>query len=254
MELDRICMNCNSFLSAADDDESEFGVCLNDEAFEPYIDKLLEEADFSCCYDLYLEKRFNSDREPCSEFEEIELIEFENEEELKAILKHESMKHQDVSEVLEHLHSTNNEIIDYTINFLSRYIALGNKSALQGLLDYYTGLPAAENLEEVHRRMKILEVLSYSPASEEQLIDAYINELARSPSNNATRQLYTKILNYLERRPLEKIEEPLLKLMEKRKFSYKMNSRIQGIIDRGYEAQERAILREMFDDMISRKP
>lgn len=61
MELDRICQNCGSFFQ--DMDDINLGVCLNDEVFEPFIDEILASGDFSNCHELYLQKRYNGDKE-----------------------------------------------------------------------------------------------------------------------------------------------------------------------------------------------
>lgn len=66
---------------------------------------------------------------------------------------------------------------------------------------------------------------------EPKTIEAYVNELARSPSNNVTRQLYTLILRQLSQCPKELVEGPLLELLKKKKFSYKIKKRIMGVIE-----------------------
>jgi hypothetical protein len=48
MELDRICQNCSSFFQ--DSRDTDLGICLNDEVFEPFLDEIMENADFSNCY------------------------------------------------------------------------------------------------------------------------------------------------------------------------------------------------------------
>jgi len=68
-----------------------------------------------------------------------------------------------------------------------------------------------------------------SKESEKNTIDAYVNELARTPSNNTTRQLYTEILKRLSRCPYEMVQEPLLELLGKRKYSYKIKNRIMDV-------------------------
>jgi hypothetical protein len=61
MELDRICQNCSSFFQ--DSRDTDLGICLNDEVFEPFLDEIMENADFSNCYDIYLKKRFDGGKE-----------------------------------------------------------------------------------------------------------------------------------------------------------------------------------------------
>ena len=39
-ELERICMNCQSYYPDRLDEPTEFGICLNDSDFEPYLDSI----------------------------------------------------------------------------------------------------------------------------------------------------------------------------------------------------------------------
>lgn len=79
--LERICYNCSSFFTDINDLEGDFGVCIQDEAFDAYQDEILENnLDFSICMDLYKEKRFDGNRDVCSDYDEIEIIEDEESE------------------------------------------------------------------------------------------------------------------------------------------------------------------------------
>lgn len=146
---------------------------------------------------------------------------------------HDKLKHQNVDEILQHLHSYDNDIRMEAVRYISLYIAHENESAYEGLINYYMALEPADNLEEVHLRKEIVEVL-HTKISDKKTINAYVNELARTPSNNTTRQLYTKILEYLEKCPPELTMDPLLELLKKRKYSYKMKNRILDIINMKY--------------------
>jgi len=44
--LVRKCSNCASFFPASMEDATEFGICLNDEEFEPFIEELLGNPNF----------------------------------------------------------------------------------------------------------------------------------------------------------------------------------------------------------------
>jgi hypothetical protein len=68
--VERICINCNYFLPDGLE-WTEKGICLAEEAFEPYLDALFD-GDFASCRELVQEKRFDGDREACSSFEELE--------------------------------------------------------------------------------------------------------------------------------------------------------------------------------------
>jgi len=78
-KLERICFNCNYFFSSRSD-FSEYGICLEDKEFEPYIDELLENLNYSCCEELLREKEFPADREACLLYEEVEIIEIDNDD------------------------------------------------------------------------------------------------------------------------------------------------------------------------------
>ena len=225
MEFDKICQNCSSFFQDSNDSDTDLGVCLNDDVFEPFLDEIMENFDFSNCYDMYLKKRFDGGREACDQYEEPEIIEIPDGEDINAYIHIEIMKHQNVDEIIKYFYDVDNEIVNKAISAISTYIHIGNKSAYEGLIKYYMGLNPAESLEDAYIRIKIVDILS-SKESEKNTIDAYVNELARTPSNNTTRQLYTKILKRLSRCPLEMVQEPLLELLGKRKYSYKIKNRI----------------------------
>jgi len=138
------------------------------------------------------------------------------------------MKHQNVDEIIKYFYDANNKIVNKAIVKIATYVHLGNESAYEGLVNYYMGLGPAESLEDVYMRIKIVDILS-SKETEKNTIDAYVNELARTPSNNTTRQLYTEILKRLSRCPSEMVHEPLLELLGKRKYSYKIKNRIMEV-------------------------
>lgn len=227
MELDIICQNCTSFFQ--DIKDTYLGVCLNDEAFEPFLDNIIEDEDFSKCYELYLEKRFDGGKEACDQFEEPEFLDVPEGEDINAYLLVERMKYQNVDEIIEGFYNSNNEIVNKAISFISTYIRIENKDAYEGLMKYYMSLGAAVSLEDVRIRMKIVDTLS-ATIQEKSTIEAYVNELVRTPSNHTTRRLYSLILEYLGECPGEMVREPLIQLLEKRQYSYKMKNKILGII------------------------
>jgi len=77
--LERICFNCNFFLSSRPG-FSEYGICLEDKDFDPFIDELLENLNYSCCEALLREKEFPGDRDACNLYEEAEIIEIDNDD------------------------------------------------------------------------------------------------------------------------------------------------------------------------------
>lgn len=155
METDDICQNCSSFIGDIKDLAVGFGICIEDEAFDLFLDDIIENADFSRCCDLYLEKRFSGVKIACSHYEEPETFEISNEDDIYGYIIHEKMKHQNVDEIIKYLYSSNSEITS-----ISSYIALGNNDAYEGLINYYIELAPADSLEDVHIRMEIIKALS----------------------------------------------------------------------------------------------
>lgn len=202
---------------------------MNDEAFEPFLDEIIGNDDFSNCHDMYRKKRFGGGKEACSQYEEPEIIEIPDDEDVNTYILFEKMKHQNVDEIIKYLYNSNNEIVNKAISSISTYVRIGNKDAYEGLINYYMSLDSAVSLEDVYIRMNIVDSLS-TKESEQNTIEAYVNELVRTPSNNTTRQLYSLILKRLGKCPEEMIQEPLLQLLEKRQYSYKMRKRIMEIV------------------------
>lgn len=229
IEQDKICLYCNYFFPDSSVSEAGLGVCLKDEAFAPFINDIMESSGFASCYDLYLEKRFDGEKAACPDFEEAEIIEVSDDDDIYGYILNETLKHQKVDDIIEKLYSSDIDQIKGTIESLSAYIVLGNNDAYKGLVNYYTGLPPADSLEDVHIRLRIINALSYKK-SEKSTINALVNELCRTSSNNTTRQLYTEILKLLSKCPSELVKEPLLQLLETREYSYKMKKRILEII------------------------
>lgn len=229
MEKDTICQDCNYFFSDFRCSESGLGVCLRDEAFDPFLDDIMVSSGFDCCYELYLKKRFTGEKAACPEYEDPEIIEVSDEDDIYNYLLNETLKYQKVDEIIENLHSLDKLQIEEAIDSLSAYIGLGNNNAYEGLIDYYTGLPPADSLEDVHIRLKIVKALAYKEI-EKDTINAFVNELVRTPSNNTTRKLYTEILKLLGECPAELVNEPLVQLLYMRKYSYKLKKKIYEIM------------------------
>lgn len=225
MELERICFYCCNFFMEVG--VENLGVCMADEAILPFADEIYENENFDCCYELYLEKRYDGNQEACAQYEEVEIIgcyEEEDEDELRNELMHRPM-----DDVLAELSGADRNRIHRNVNILYPYISYRNESAFRGLLDFYNGLPGAEELEDVHTRIHIIDALERWGGPE--TVGALVNELKRTPSNNVTRKLYTVILKTLKRFPAELITEPIEKLLEEKKFSYKIKKRIEELLE-----------------------
>ena len=73
-QLEQSCFGCNNFFPDLLNLPTEFGICLKDEAFDPFIDEMLENENFECCRELIEQKRFNGNCDTCEDFEECEIV------------------------------------------------------------------------------------------------------------------------------------------------------------------------------------
>ena len=238
--LDRICFNCSNFFTDVNDLGGNLGVCIMDKAFEEYLDEILENSDFSLCIDLYKEKRFDGNRDVCSDYEEIEIIEDEESEngnqmtEEEAERYVESLRTQDVSHIAELLYSEEKEK-NKAISALLYYINFNNKNAFDIMLNYYKNLPPVDSVDDVHFRLKILDGFYYFNTNNDcsnDLIEMLVNELYKMHSNNTTRQLFSSILKFLSGCESDIVIDKLSWLLNNRKFSPKMEQNILSVIQR----------------------
>ena len=79
-QTQKICSDCNSFYPDSEG-LTEFGICLNDEEFEPFAESLLE-GNYDCCRDLIDHKKFSADRKACPDFEKATIYEIDENSEL----------------------------------------------------------------------------------------------------------------------------------------------------------------------------
>jgi len=247
-KLERICFNCSSFLTDVNDLDSNLGVCINDEAFEEYLDEIFENSDFSLCMDIYKEKRFDGERDVCADYDEVEIIEDEEPENVSQMTEEEldrradAFRTQDVSDIAKFLYGEEKEkskaisVLLYLMNF-------NNKNAFDSMLNYYKNLPPVESIDEVHFRLKILDRFYYFNINENcsnELIEMLVDELYKMQSNNTTRQLFSSIIKFLSgsRCEFDIVVDKLSSLLKNKKFSPKMEQNILSVI-RKYEYKER---------------
>lgn len=224
-EMERICRNCASFFQHYDDMPGDWGVCMYDQDFEPYLDEIMDGNDFDCCRELYDAKRFDASGEPCEKFEFPHVMTMEELARYRLTLEDPEVT---LSELRAQLYHEDPTVTAAAIQSLSLYLAWPDDNRLALLREYYLGLGPAQTLEDGQTRKKILETLRRR-LSEAEFTQTLVHELYRSPSNNTTRGLLTYVLNQLERLPLDIIEEPLLELLEKKKFSPRFKKRIQDL-------------------------
>lgn len=250
-ELDRICQNCNNFFPSTIDEITDFGICLNDKEFEPFIDELLENYNYAYCQKLVDRKKFSGEKEACSDFSQVdicEVSEFADElissiksgqlhkELLEDLLIKEQIRNIDFKTLPVEMHvkqltSANSEERDTAISTLGALIAKGNKAAFQGLFKFFKQLPAPKTIEEVHFKKEILRHLELGD-TKMSLTRFLIDELYNTPSNNTTRQWISSIFRFIERSPYEEIHEPLEKMLNDNRFSYRLKQKVKNILYR----------------------
>lgn len=252
-ELERICFNCSLFLPASENELTEFGICLNDLAFEPYIDELLGKDNYDCCKDLIELKKFPGDREACPDFDLGQRIEIDDDSELgRAILsalkkgpldiktferlileeqvRRIGFKTLPIDDHAKKLKSPEREERDAAIKSLAAYAKLENKAAFEELFNYLRQLPPPTTIEEVHFKIDLLrhfEYLEFRPSLTQFLLD----ELYNTPSNATTRQWISAILEFLRRCPEEDVREPLEKMISEKRFSYRLKKKVEYLLE-----------------------
>lgn len=231
---------------------TEFGICLNDEEFEPFIEELLENSNYAPCQDLIDRKKFEGDREACEEFEEMESIEIDDNtplgRELSRLIRvgeftPETFEEALLEEQIRNIDWTTMPVDQYeaqlkdpalenrrkAISSLGAMISLGNKEAFVVLFKSLKGLPPPETIEDVHFKKEILRHLDRSE-TREVLLPYLIDELYRISSNNTTRQWISDIFRFLEYSPIELVREPLEQMMKDKRFSYRLKQKMKNIL------------------------
>lgn len=254
-ELERVCFNCNHFFSARMDGITEFGICLNDKEFEPFLDELLDNSNYACCQDLIDRKKFPGEREACPDFSEVEIgesIEIDensefgqalissiksgqfNNEKLEELLIEEQIRNVDfktlpVDRYSKQLKNPKREERDAAISTLGALIAHGNEAAFQELFEFFQQLAPPKTIEEVHLKKDTLRQLEYSEFRT-SLTQILLDELYNTPSNSTTRQWISAILGFLEHFSGKEIRGPLKKMLKDNRFSYRIKQRIEDIL------------------------
>jgi len=234
------------------DEETEYGICLSDGDFEPFIDELLKNSNYSSCQNLINTKKFLGERKGCENYEEIESIEINDNSELGKELRHlsesgelnpESFKAAVLDEQIRNIDWKSMPIDRHVrqlqsplkkdqkagISSLGGMISLGNKEAFDELLKYFNTLPPPKTVEEVYLKKEVLRHLE-SKNTRLQVIPFIIDELYKTPSNNTTRQWISAIFKFLEYSPKDKIREPLEKMLKDKRFSYRLKKKIKNIL------------------------
>jgi hypothetical protein len=248
----KACLDCSAYLPVPLEELSEFGICLNDEAFEPFVEDLLAGSIPASCQALTEQKKFLGDRPVCQDFQESEIIEIDDESPLglelgrlgergeltaeaveNAVIE-ERLRRTDwktfpVDQYAKQLESRRTKERDAGISSLGAMIALGNTAAFQVLLRFLSSLPPPGTIEEVHLKKEILRHVDCWK-DKSAVAPILIEELVSIPSNNRTRQWISEILRFLDRCPLQVIKDPLRRMLAEKKFSPGLRKRVEEIL------------------------
>ena len=253
--METVCFNCNQFFPASISEPTEFGICLQDNDFEPYIDELFEDKKSTACRELIQDKKFSGGHEACDDFEELDQgIEIDgkssfglalsdlskkgtlNIDSFKVVLLEEQLRQIDlknlpVTRYINDLKNSNIEKRLRAISTLGGLIIYGNTQAFEELLAFFKLLPAPHSLKEVHFKIEILKHLKNSD-TKVMLIPILIDKLYQTVSNNTTRQWITEIFQVLKYCPQEEVRAPIENMLKDKRFSYRLKQKMKDILNR----------------------
>jgi hypothetical protein len=247
-------MDCSAYLPVPLDEPTEFGVCLNDEALEPFVEELLEGLMPSSCRAHVERKKFVGDRPCCPDFEESEIIEIDDDGPLGRELRRLKQGGELTSEALEHaifeeqirridwktlpveqyveqLERNRTGERDAGISSLGAMTALGNPAAFQALLGFLSSLPPPETIDAVHLKKEVLRHLD-DWKDKLAVAQVLIKELGVVRSNNTTRQWISEIFRFLEGCPWQVIEGPLRGIITEKTLSPGIRKKAKGLLSR----------------------
>jgi len=250
--VEKACLDCSAYLPASAEELTEFGICLNEEAFEPFLEELLENLIPASCQSLVEQKKFVGDRSACPDFQEPECMEIDDSsplgqelhrlaerreltaEAFEAALLEERVRQIDLKTIAVDpyavkLQSKNPKERNAAISTLGALIASGNTAAFQLLLDFFAGLPLMRSVDDGHLKKEILRSLNcwYDNAA---IAPHLIDELCRTPSNNTTRQWISAIFEILGRCPFDMIQKPLASMLSDKRVSPRFRKKVEKML------------------------
>ncbi|MCD4817973.1 MAG: hypothetical protein K8S23_04735 [Candidatus Cloacimonetes bacterium] len=235
---EKTCCDCEIFFIL---DDEEFGICMQDEAFSPYIDEIFE-SNYSTCSGLIEQKKMPFDTKACQNFSQLEeskeviTVDLSSEKNLDLLwkLSRENCKNRNVGALKEKLHKSVGKIKEKTIEDLIGLAYFENKEAFELLIEYFKQLPPPTILKEVHYKKYLFTKFKSMPSSfakEKILIPILVNELETIKSNNTTKSWIAEILDFFKHRPYEMVNEQIEKLLENKKFSHRLKKRFREVLE-----------------------
>lgn len=254
-ELLKICTNCN-YSFPSEPFMSDFAICLNDPEFEPYLDDLLENQDFSRCQEFVNQKRFDWEQEACPDFDPVEVVDEDvpfSPELSSAIeklardgdLTAKTFQQTVLEDMVDKIDWANVPVEDYVeklnnaktpkarekaVRSLGALVCHENRAAFDALYGYLKDLPPPTTVEQTHFRVEILREISHTQKFRLKLAHLLVKDLFRTPSNNTTRGWYTAVFRFFEASPADIAEKALSPMLDSKQFSYRIKKRVKAIL------------------------
>lgn len=242
------CVDCEHCMPDSDGPTST-GICLLDPELEPYLEEIME-LDFKNCRHLVLRKSFDFNCKACSDFSPAESIEitdldgsmdeedsliFENlspseEKEIENFIQKIDFKNLPVERYLKDLYSASKSRREQAVNTLGSLTKQGNEKAMDALLDYLKELGPPKSVEQARFKAETLRYF-HGQENSHDLLEMLLSDLEHTVSSNSTRQWINAILIFLSRTPLERIEDRLQSMVDRKVFSSRLKKRVLDILD-----------------------
>ena len=196
------------------------GVCLEDGAdFEPYIEQVMEAGcDFSCCRELYDERKFDGDKPACLKFE-------------SSIVSDDELIQLDIEQSLDIIDGSDEKARMNALFRIEFYTRNGNKQDVgYRLLDRLISRNPAQNIGEAHFVSEIIKtvlIMEQTP----RIVEGLMEVIRKTPSNNTTRVIYNTIFEGFRRYPYKMISEPLMDWMYSSQCSPRLKARVDEILE-----------------------
>ncbi len=237
----KTCSQCNSFFPIISQEDAEYGICAENEAFGPYLEHISNQ-DFTECQELIDEKQFNGQDHVCDQFSPIELTEYEDEDvkkrleelganghltpgNIQAVIMQEKLRKSSTDVYEDQLNSEQPDDRKEAIKTLCELALFKNDAAFNSLIDYFTQNPP-EISQLLQERILFLKHIGYSE-HRDTLIQFLLNELRNITSEKFYRQWVLSILNNLSLGPKESIYNPLSEILNEGLFNRKINKKIE---------------------------
>ncbi len=262
-ELDKICCNCNHFISYEFDNSCQNGVCLEEygDIFEEYFDDILGKGIVVKEARKLFNKYKSSSDNSCEKFLEMESIEIDDELNnsqsflLQAIDEGKTDSNSiEIALALDYYNSPkinkeascdkNAKLLKCKfkedqlqgVRNLTHYATFDNVEAKTLLLDFLKNLQPYQSKEDIEFKCQVFNELKRALKDDERLLKIVVDDLMLTKSTPQTRKWYNEVFDFLKFYDY-KISRPYLREMKKSKhFSYRMKNKIKEIIERETES------------------